>query len=102
MFSLRVSLIFLSCLLARQASAFITFPDCSQAPLSSNDICDTSKDPVTRAQALAEALTVSEIVENSGNAALGVPRLGLPPYEWWSEALASSRCSVQLICSLML
>lgn len=89
MFSLSISFVILSCLLAGRASAQASFPDCSQAPLSSIDVCDTSKDPVTRAKALAEALTVSEIVANSGNEAAGVPRLDLPPYEWWSEALVS-------------
>ena len=89
MFYLRISSILLSCLLAGAVNAFTTFPNCSQSPLSSIGICDTSQDPVSRAQALAEVLTVAEIVENSGNAALGVPRLGLPAYEWWSEALVN-------------
>jgi beta-D-xylosidase 4 len=28
---------------------------------------------------------VAEKAENLVNGAAGVPRLGLPPYEWWSE-----------------
>ena len=32
-------------------------------------------------------MTVPEKVAQLGNAADGVPRLGLPKYNWWSEAL---------------
>jgi beta-D-xylosidase 4 len=64
-----------------------TFPDCSQAPLSQNAVCDISLDAVSRAKALVAALTFEEKVNNTQNGAPGVPRLGIPPYNWWNEGL---------------
>ena len=32
-------------------------------------------------------MTTAEKIANLINTAPGVPRIGLPPYEWWSEAL---------------
>ena len=47
----------------------------------------TSTDPLTRATALINAFTLEEKFNNTGNTAPGVPRLGLPAYQWWNEAL---------------
>ncbi|TQN67666.1 putative exo-1,4-beta-xylosidase bxlB [Colletotrichum shisoi] len=63
------------------------FPDCRRDPLCSNDVCDESLPPRERAAALVAALTVREKLDNLVNEAPGVPRLGVPPYEWWSEGL---------------
>lgn len=63
------------------------FPDCANGPLKSNLVCNASADPVSRAKALVDALTLEELVNNTVNASPGVPRVGLPPYNWWSEAL---------------
>ncbi|KUJ06340.1 glycoside hydrolase family 3 protein [Mollisia scopiformis] len=57
--------------------ALADFPDCVNGPLANNTVCDTKADPYTRAT----------VVNNIGNNSPGVPRLGLPAYEWWSEAL---------------
>jgi len=65
-----------------------SFPDCVDGPLNSTTVCDTSKDPATRARALIEMLTDEELIQNTDNGSDGVPRLGLPSYQWWSEALA--------------
>lgn len=65
------------------------FPDCTTAPLKGNAVCDTTKDPVTRAQAIIAQFTVDELMANTVNLSPGVPRLGLPSYQWWSEALVS-------------
>ncbi|KAJ7828208.1 beta-xylosidase [Mycena olivaceomarginata] len=43
------------------------FPDCVNGPLKNNAVCDT-------------------LSTNSVHQSDGVPRLGLPPYNWWSEA----------------
>ncbi|TCD62590.1 hypothetical protein EIP91_006664 [Steccherinum ochraceum] len=67
--------------------AAVGFPDCTQAPLKGNAVCDTSKDPITRASALVALFTVPELINNTVNASPGVPRLGLPAYNWWQEAL---------------
>lgn len=63
------------------------FPDCTKAPLSHNSVCDTSLDAITRAKSLVQALEFEEKINNTQNGAPGVPRLGIPPYNWWNEAL---------------
>lgn len=40
-----------------------------------------------RAADLVSRMTLEEKVANMGNASPGVPRLGVPTYEWWNEAL---------------
>ncbi|GFP80765.1 probable beta-d-xylosidase 6, partial [Phtheirospermum japonicum] len=41
----------------------------------------------TRAQSLICLLSVDEKIQQRSNYASAVPRLGIPPYEWWSEYL---------------
>ncbi|KAG6015667.1 hypothetical protein E4U43_004976 [Claviceps pusilla] len=62
-------------------------PNCNRDPLCSNKICDSSLGMNERASALVNAMTLDEKIANIGNLAAGVPRLGLPHYGWWSEAL---------------
>ncbi|KZT29804.1 glycoside hydrolase family 3 protein [Neolentinus lepideus HHB14362 ss-1] len=64
-----------------------SFPDCTAAPLLGNAVCDLTLDPITRARAIIDEFTVPELINNTVNTSPGVPRLGLPPYQWWSEAL---------------
>ncbi|KAF6762895.1 glycoside hydrolase family 3 protein [Ephemerocybe angulata] len=77
--------------LAKQAvfvhGALYSFPDCVKGPLKDNGVCDTTLDPAARAKALVSLFTIEELTNNTVDAAPGVPRLGLEPYEWWSEAL---------------
>ena len=80
-------------------------PDCINGPalLTTNLVCNTSAPPAARAKAIVAAMNITEKIANmveylpplppsppflnlSSNA-LGSSRLGLPPYEWWSEAL---------------
>jgi beta-D-xylosidase 4 len=68
-------------------SLVYSFPDCINGPLKNNTICDTTKDPATRAKAVVALFTVQELIANTVNLSPGVPRLGLPSYQWWSEAL---------------
>ncbi|KAG9441263.1 hypothetical protein H6P81_017117 [Aristolochia fimbriata] len=49
--------------------------------------CDKSLSYETRAKDLIDHMTLTEKVQNLGDQASGVQRLGLPPYNWWSEAL---------------
>ncbi|KZV77767.1 glycoside hydrolase family 3 protein [Peniophora sp. CONT] len=63
------------------------FPDCVNGPLATNLVCDTSANYTARAAALVANLTLEEVAANLDNTAPGVPRLGLPTYNWWSEAL---------------
>ena len=46
-----------------------------------------TKDANTRAKALIALWTTDEKLANTGNVSPGVPRLGIPPYQWWQEAL---------------
>ncbi|KAF9880577.1 glycoside hydrolase family 3 protein [Colletotrichum karsti] len=64
-----------------------SFPDCAREPLCSHDVCDASLSDRDRAAALVAELTIWEKLDNLVNEAPGVPRLGIPPYEWWSEGL---------------
>ncbi|KAG6896618.1 hypothetical protein C0992_007086 [Termitomyces sp. T32_za158] len=64
-----------------------SFPDCVNGPLSSNAVCDPTQDPATRARAVISLFTDDELIANTVSTSPGVPRLGLPNYEWWSEAL---------------
>ncbi|KAI9815949.1 MAG: hypothetical protein M1827_001941 [Pycnora praestabilis] len=63
------------------------FPDCVNGPLANNTVCDMTATPHQRATALINVLTLAEKINNTGNASPGVPRLGLPAYQWWQEAL---------------
>ncbi|KAJ7855969.1 beta-xylosidase [Mycena olivaceomarginata] len=64
-----------------------SFPDCVGGPLANTTVCDTSASPTTRAKALIAMFTTAELVANTVNMSPGVSRLGLPAYNWWSEAL---------------
>jgi xylan 1,4-beta-xylosidase len=69
------------------ATINLSFPDCTSGPLSSNLVCDVSADYMARATALISLFTLEELVNNTGNTSPGVPRLGLPEYQVWNEAL---------------
>lgn len=49
--------------------------------------CDKSLSHSARAKDLVSRLSLSEKVQQLVNSARGIPRLGVPAYEWWSEAL---------------
>ncbi|KAJ0425033.1 glycoside hydrolase superfamily [Aspergillus carlsbadensis] len=65
----------------------MSFPDCTSGPLSTNLVCDRSASPHARATALISLFTFEELVNNTGNTGFGVPRLNLPNYQVWGEAL---------------
>ncbi|KAF2230646.1 glycoside hydrolase family 3 protein [Viridothelium virens] len=60
---------------------------CSLAPLCANKVCDKSLPIEDRVAGLISSLTLEEKVSNLVDSAAGSLRLGLMPYEWWSEAL---------------
>jgi len=49
--------------------------------------CDSSKPITVRVEDLISRLSLEEKISQLGNNASAVPRLGIPKYEWWSEAL---------------
>ncbi|CAM8946891.1 unnamed protein product [Rhodiola kirilowii] len=56
------------------------FPDTHQ-------FCNTSLSVPDRARSLISLLTLDEKIQQLCNNVTRNPRLGLPPYEWWSESL---------------
>ncbi|KAL0343047.1 UNVERIFIED_CONTAM: putative beta-D-xylosidase 6 [Sesamum angustifolium] len=54
---------------------------------SSYPFCNSSLPTKTRALSLVSLLTLEEKIQQLSNNASAVPRLGIPPYEWWSESL---------------
>lgn len=70
---------------AAQSRTAALFPDCENGPLANNTICDTNASVADRARALVAELTVEEKFNLTGNTSPGVPRLGLPAYQWWRE-----------------
>ena len=55
--------------------------------IKSLPFCDKTLSYEVRARDLVRQLTLYEKVRQLGNRAYGVPRLGVPEYQWWSEAL---------------
>ena len=95
-----MSLILLvSSILLRLASRVSAeFPDCQNGPelLRTNLVCNTSAPFGARASAIVSAMTLAEKLNNTGSTSPGVPRLGLPAYQWWQEGILT--CSTTACC----
>lgn len=63
------------------------FPDCKSGPLAKFPICNQSLPSRLRAADLVSRMTTTEKITQLVTTAAAVPRLGLPKYQWWSEAL---------------
>jgi len=63
------------------------FPDCKLGPLSSFPICNQSLPSRQRAADLISRMTTADKISQMITTADTIPCLGLPKYEWWSEAL---------------
>ncbi|RYO33538.1 putative exo-1,4-beta-xylosidase [Alternaria arborescens] len=72
---------------ATGAYAQFVFPDCTSGRLSNETICDASASPLARAKSLVALYTLEEKINATSSGSPGVPRLGIPPYQWWSEGL---------------
>ncbi|PSS26140.1 Beta-D-xylosidase [Actinidia chinensis var. chinensis] len=76
-------------------SFFLTIPQTThQFACNKNDpntrgylFCNTTLSYLDRAKDLVSRLTLEEKVQQLVNNAKGISRLGVPAYEWWSEAL---------------
>ena len=75
------TLLALACL-SLASFAYADFPDCVDGPLANTTVCDTSATPFERARALVSLFTLEEKINNTGNTSPGVPRIGLPPYQY--------------------
>ncbi|KAM0931531.1 hypothetical protein ACQ4PT_000279 [Festuca glaucescens] len=62
-------------------------PSSSSATTQGQGFCDAARPAAERAADLVSRLTLAEKVSQLGDEAPGVPRLGVPPYKWWNEAL---------------
>eukprot|EP00943_MAST-04B_sp_MAST-4B-sp1_P002064 g2064.t1 len=60
---------------------------CLSEPLSKTDVCDTTKSNEERVDTLIGLLKPLEKAVLMSNTAGAVPRLNIPAYQWWSEAL---------------
>ncbi|KAI1390476.1 glycoside hydrolase family 3 protein [Hypoxylon trugodes] len=65
----------------------MVYPDCTESILAETAACDTEASPSKRAAAVVKALNITEKLKLLVDATPGAPRIGLPPYEWWSEGL---------------
>lgn len=74
-------------LIVAQNASTSRYPDCTGGPLRDNAVCDDSLEPAMRAAGLVAAMNISEKLVNLVDHSLGVPRLGIPVYDWWGEAL---------------
>ncbi|KAK4446092.1 glycosyl hydrolase family 3 N-terminal domain-containing protein [Podospora aff. communis PSN243] len=70
-----------------QNAAFQSYPDCKNGLLAKNKVCDVTLSPPERAAALVAAMTNEEKLQNIISKSKGAPRIGLPAYNWWGEAL---------------
>uniref|UniRef100_A0A0D9WA62 Fibronectin type III-like domain-containing protein n=1 Tax=Leersia perrieri TaxID=77586 RepID=A0A0D9WA62_9ORYZ len=61
--------------------------DAGNATVAGYGFCDRSKSGAARAADLVGRLTLAEKVGFLVNKQAALPRLGIPAYEWWSEAL---------------
>ncbi|XP_020584048.1 probable beta-D-xylosidase 6 [Phalaenopsis equestris] len=68
------------------AGARSNYP-CKPPHFNSFSFCNTSLPIPDRSRSLISLLTLQEKIQQLSNTAAAVPRLGIPPYEWWSESL---------------
>ena len=61
--------------------------DSSNSATRSHPFCKLTLPISDRARDLVSRLTLDEKVGQLVNSAAAIPRLGVPAYEWWSEAL---------------
>src|SRR4051794_20331112 len=57
------------------------------APIASKPYLNPSLTPEARAADLVRRMTLEEKASQLVNHARAIPRLGIPAYDWWSEAL---------------
>jgi beta-D-xylosidase 4 len=64
-----------------------SFPDCKFGPLANFPICNQSLPSRQRAADLISRMNITEKISRMTDGSDAIPRLGLPGFEWWSEAL---------------
>ena len=74
---------FLLCAICMTYKAVACAPSSSQTPVYQNANCNFDE----RADDLLSRMTLDEKISQMMNAAPAIPRLQIPAYEWWNEAL---------------
>lgn len=74
------------CIIYPKSSSGLQFP-CSPPHHNSYPFCNASLSTTARAQSIVSLLTLQEKILQLANNASSIPRLGIPSYQWWSEAL---------------
>jgi beta-glucosidase-like glycosyl hydrolase len=64
-----------------------SFPDCNAGPLAAFPICDHILPSRQRATDLIGRMTTTEKISQIIVFAAAIPRLGIPSFNWWHEAL---------------
>lgn len=83
-----INLVIFTLLLASSVSESAQPPPYSCGPETrSLPFCKAELPIPKRARDLVSRLTLDEKISQLVNSAPAIPRLGIPPYEWWSEAL---------------
>ncbi|KAG7608778.1 Fibronectin type III-like domain [Arabidopsis suecica] len=84
-----ISLLFFTSAIAETFKNLDSHPQfpCKPPHFSSYPFCNVSLSIKQRAISLVSLLTLPEKIGQLSNTAASVPRLGIPPYEWWSESL---------------
>ncbi|KAH7379267.1 glycoside hydrolase superfamily [Phaeosphaeria sp. MPI-PUGE-AT-0046c] len=73
--------------LSLATGAYALFPDCTSGRIANETICDKLATPLERAKSLVALYTLEEKINATSSGSPGVERLGIPPYQWWSEGL---------------
>ncbi|KAK4254305.1 hypothetical protein QN277_009707 [Acacia crassicarpa] len=81
------SLLMSSCQVSEQGSPVFSCDATKDPTVSGYGFCDKSMAVDARVSDLVKRMTLQEKIANLVNDAGGVPRLGVPKYQWWSEAL---------------
>ena len=84
---MRVSYIILFTFIVTINAQNASFPDCKNGPLAGFPICDPMLPSRQRAADLVSRMNLTEKLARLTTGGAAIPRLGLPHYEWWSEAL---------------
>ncbi|KAL1209017.1 putative beta-D-xylosidase 6 [Cardamine amara subsp. amara] len=84
-----IFLLFFTSAIAETFKSFDSHPKfpCKPPHFSSYPFCNVSLSISQRALSLVSLLTLPEKIGQLSNTAASITRLGIPPYEWWSESL---------------
>jgi pre-mRNA-splicing factor SYF2/beta-D-xylosidase 4 len=84
-------------------------PRACQPPYNSLPFCNVSLPIAQRVADLLSRLTVQQKVAQTDNTAAAIPSLGIPEYQWWSEALhgvnancVNGHCPTSFPCALVM